>query len=120
MRNLHLRGEKLFTAVFQQICQHPEAMESLPEPVSRVLSGFVESAKAALGTDLVAIVLFGSAAEGKLRKTSDVNVIVVLAAFDPKKVDPLREPLRTAHSAIKLEAMFLLNSESLPRPRPSP
>jgi predicted nucleotidyltransferase len=86
-------------------------LPSLPEPVGRILSGFVESSRASLGTDLLSIVLFGSAAEGKLRKTSDVNVIVVLTAFDPAKVDMLREPLRAAHAAIKLEVMFLLEGE---------
>jgi predicted nucleotidyltransferase len=72
---------------------------------------FVDAAQAALGDDLRSIVVYGSAAEGRMRKTSDLNVIVVLAAFDPAKVDELREPLRTAHAAVALEAMFLLESE---------
>ena len=83
----------------------------LPEPVDRVLGSFIDSARIALGSDLLSVVLYGSAAEGRLRKTSDVNVIVVLAAFDPAKVDRLREPLRTAHAAIELEVMFLLQGE---------
>jgi hypothetical protein len=40
-----------------------------------------------------------------------VNVIVVLTAFDASRVDGLREPLRTAHAAVQLEAMFLLDRE---------
>jgi predicted nucleotidyltransferase len=84
---------------------------TLPDPVHRALAAFVASAETALGADLHSIVLYGSAAEGRLRKTSDVNVIVVLSAFDAQKVDRLREPLRTAHAAIDLEAMFLLQSE---------
>jgi predicted nucleotidyltransferase len=83
----------------------------LPDPVSRTLAGFVDAARSALGGDLKSIVLYGSAAEGKLRKTSDVNVIVVLEAFDAVKIDALREPVRTAHAAIRLEPMFLLASE---------
>src|SRR5262245_38266709 len=83
----------------------------LPEPVDRVLAGFVDAAESALGPDLRSIVLYGSAAEGKLRKTSDVNVMVVLAAFNPERVDKLREPLRAAHAAVELEAMFLLEKE---------
>jgi predicted nucleotidyltransferase len=84
---------------------------TLPEPVTRIVEGFVEETRRVLGDELKAIVLYGSAAEGKLRKTSDVNVIVVLTAFEPQKVNQLREPLRTAHAAIELEAMFLLDHE---------
>jgi predicted nucleotidyltransferase len=60
---------------------------------------------------LRSIVLYGSAAEGRLRKTSDVNVIVVLERFDVARLDGLREPLRAAHAAIELTAMFLLERE---------
>ncbi len=85
---------------------------ALPDTVDRVLTDFVNTARTALGPDLRSIVLYGSAAAGQLRKTSDVNVIVVLTAFDPARVDLLREPLRTAYAAIKLETMFLLESEA--------
>jgi predicted nucleotidyltransferase len=84
---------------------------ALPDAVDRVLTDFVDTARTTLGPDLRAIVLYGSAAEGRLRATSDVNLIVVLAAFDPARVDALREPLRTAYAAIRLDAMFLLASE---------
>lgn len=77
----------------------------------RVVGEFSKAAQAALGTDLVALVLFGSAAEGRLRATSDVNLIVVLTAFDPAKTNALREPLRTANAAVELNAMFLLQAE---------
>jgi len=83
----------------------------LPPAVSRVLDGFVEAARGGLGADLRAVVLFGSAAEGRLRATSDVNVVVVLRAFDAGKMDGLRDTARTAHAAIKLEPMFLLEGE---------
>lgn len=83
----------------------------LPQDVSDGLADFVESAKAALGPDLVSVVLFGSGAEGRLRPSSDVNVIVVLKRFDPSGIDALREPLRLAHALIQLNVMFLLESE---------
>ena len=83
----------------------------LPENVSRGLTEFVEAAKTALGPDLRSIALFGSAAEGRLRATSDVNVILVLERFDVERVDALREPLRTAHALIGLETMLILESE---------
>ena len=85
--------------------------QNLPEPVTRVLGSFVESARTALGTELKSIVLFGSAADGMLRAASDVNVLLLLSAFDARKSESLREPLRNANAAIQLKAMFLLESE---------
>lgn len=87
------------------------ATADLPAPVERVLRDFVDAARDAFGPDLRSIVLYGSAAEGRLRRTSDVNVIVVLHAFDPARADRLREPLRVAQTAVRLAAMFLLESE---------
>jgi len=59
----------------------------------------------------LSVVLFGSAAEGRLRATSDVNVLLVLSAWDDAKADALREPLRTAQAAIRLSPMFVLAGE---------
>jgi predicted nucleotidyltransferase len=83
----------------------------LPEVVERVLQDFAAATQVAFGPDLIAIVVYGSAAEGRLRPTSDVNAIVVLSGFDPARADRLREPLRTAHAAIGLDAMLLLEGE---------
>src|SRR5438128_1956085 len=83
----------------------------LPQNVSRLLGEFVRAAKIAFGGDLESIVLYGSAAEGKMRATSDVNVIVLLRAFNGYRADQMREPLRLAQAAIQLKAMFLLKSE---------
>jgi predicted nucleotidyltransferase len=83
----------------------------LPPKVNSVLTEFVDSTKNAFEGDLRSIVLYGSGAEGKLRPTSDVNVIVVLSQFDDKKADQLRQPLRLAEAAIRLRTMFLLESE---------
>ena len=83
----------------------------LPQQVDTSLAEFVAAAREALGDDLVSVVLFGSAAEGRLRATSDVNLILVLKRFDPARIDKLREPLRGAHALIRLECMFILESE---------
>jgi predicted nucleotidyltransferase len=83
----------------------------LPDAIERTITSFVDAAKQAFGPDLVSIVLFGSGAEQNLRATSDVNILVVLKRFDQAKADQLREPLRFAHAAIELNAMFLLESE---------
>lgn len=91
-----------------------EFITTLPPNVGRGLTGFVEQARSAFADDLRAVVLYGSGAEGKLRATSDVNLLLVLSAFDQKKADQLREPLRLAQAAIRLTAMFLLESELRP------
>lgn len=76
-----------------------------------VLDEFSLDAQAALQDSLRSIILFGSAAEDALRATSDVNVIVVLHRFEPQRIDALRDALIKARVAIRLEVMFLLESE---------
>lgn len=83
----------------------------LPESVSTALNLFLDAARAAFGSNLRSAVLFGSAAEGKLRQTSDVNLLLILRAIDRSELDAIREPLRIARAAIKLEPMFILDSE---------
>lgn len=88
-----------------------DAAGDLPVPVARSLTGFVAALETTLGPDLRSIVLFGSAAENRLRATSDVNVIVVLTAFDRQRIDALSETLLAARAAIRLNVMWLLESE---------
>jgi hypothetical protein len=83
----------------------------LPDSIRQNLEIFAASAGEACGDDLISLVLFGSAAEGRLRASSDVNLILVLKKFVPDRIDGLRENLRLAHAAIQLEVMFLLESE---------
>lgn len=86
-------------------------MTALPQPVGDALEIFVAAARVSLGDSLRSIVLYGSAAEGRLRSTSDVNVIVVLHRLEKEAVDGIREAYRTAQAAIGLTAMFLLETE---------
>jgi predicted nucleotidyltransferase len=83
----------------------------LPETVAKTLQEFARAAEEAIGPDLQSLVLHGSAAEGRLRATSDVNLLVVLSAWNVEKLDALSEPLRNAHAAIALTASFVLTSE---------
>ena len=83
----------------------------LPPAVSRALDEMVAQAREAFGADLLSVVLYGSAAEGRLRTTSDLNLILVLSAFRQAAADALREPLRLAQAAVRLDVMFLLESE---------
>lgn len=88
----------------------PPALQ-VPPQVRQVLEEFVAAARSAFGESLRSVILFGSAAEGRLRATSDVNLLIVLRAFDPEKAGHLREPLRVAQAAVQLQTMFLLESE---------
>lgn len=90
------------------------AVADLPAPVGATLEEFVEAARTAFGASLRSVVLYGSGAEGRLRPTSDVNVILVLDAFDRAAADRLREPLGLARGAIQLAVMFLLAGEIRP------
>jgi len=85
--------------------------EGLPEPVRAGLDAFAEAARQAFGGNLVALVLFGSAAEGRLRPTSDVNLAVVLTRYDADQVAAVGEAYRLAQTAMRLSAMFILDSE---------
>jgi predicted nucleotidyltransferase len=80
--------------------------------VEQILADLVQSAKDAFGDDLICMALFGSGAEGRLRATSDLNLLVVLARFQRDRADKFREPLRVARIAAKAAAMFLLESEA--------
>ena len=79
--------------------------------VEAILTELVTTTSETLGDDLLSIVLFGSAAEGRLRANSDVNVLMLLKTFTSERIDLLREHLRLAHSAARVEVMFLLADE---------
>ncbi|MBV9829185.1 MAG: hypothetical protein JO001_26500 [Alphaproteobacteria bacterium] len=85
--------------------------EGLPEPVRAALAGFSAAAERCFGVDLVALTLFGSAAEGRLRPTSDVNLIVVLTRCDAARLAAIGDAYRLAQTAIRLSAMFIAESE---------
>lgn len=89
----------------------PASIPALEPAVQSALNEFVQSCQASFRNELASIVLFGSAAEGRLRATSDVNVIVVLKTFEKAGADRLRDPLRFAKAAIDLSPMFVLQSE---------
>jgi predicted nucleotidyltransferase len=89
----------------------PATVGDLPANVGRELDDFVRDARWALGDTLQSIVLFGSAAENRMRATSDVNVVVVLSTFDQARVAAMRPALERAHAAIRLEILWLLATE---------
>lgn len=83
----------------------------LPAPVSASLAAFVAAASTALESNLRSVVLFGSGAENRLRPTSDVNVVVVLRTFDAEHIRELSETLLAARAAVRMNVMWLLESE---------
>jgi predicted nucleotidyltransferase len=82
----------------------------LPEDVHRVVDSLVDSARTSFGDSLRSVILYGSGAEGRLRATSDVNLLFVLSRFDGG-ADAFREPFRFAQAAANVTAMFVLEEE---------
>jgi hypothetical protein len=86
-------------------------LEDLPPPVAVVLEEFVATLLQATGPKLDAVILFGSAAEGRLRSTSDVNLLVVVEGLTLSQLDAVRLALLAGRSAAGLTVMFLEKSE---------
>ena len=82
----------------------------LPGDVRRVVDSLVSSAEDAFGDELRSVILYGSGAEGRLRATSDVNLLFVLSHFN-SSADAFREPFRVARAAANVTGMFVLDSE---------
>ena len=85
--------------------------QGLPSEVRAWLSQASQTLIESLGEELEALVLFGSAAEGLMRASSDVNLLVVLNRFDPERIDRASAILQDAAAAVELHPMFLLASE---------
>lgn len=83
----------------------------LPLHVKLALEELITSAKISFESNLRSMVMFGSGAEGRLRTTSDVNLMVILKQFEQTQVDQFRNPLLMAHAAIQAETMFILDTE---------
>jgi predicted nucleotidyltransferase len=89
----------------------PAAAGDMPADVRHVLADLVTAAEESFQDDLQSVILFGSGAEGRLRATSDLNLLLVLRRFQQPRADRFRQPLRLAHVAARAGAMFVLESE---------
>lgn len=89
----------------------PKFPPGLPPNVRECLTRFLAAAQQAFAEDLLSAVLFGSAADGTLRKSSDVNLILALRRYEPARAEQLRNELASAEAAILLRVMFLLETE---------
>ena len=84
---------------------------ALPQAVRAWLSQSSQSLIECIAEDLEALILFGSAAEGLMRASSDVNLLIVLRRFDPQRIDRVSGVLQDAAAAVELHPMFLLSGE---------
>ena len=83
----------------------------LAQHTEQVLSDFVHAARECFGDNLRTVMLFGSGAEGQLRATSDLNLLLVLGRLERAQVDAFREPLRVAQVAAQASPLFILEGE---------
>jgi predicted nucleotidyltransferase len=83
----------------------------LSPAIEQLLSDLAEAAKNCFQEELKSIILFGSGAEGRLRMTSDLNLLFVLRKFEKGRVDAFRESLRVAQVAGHAWVMFVLETE---------
>jgi predicted nucleotidyltransferase len=86
-------------------------MNSLASDIEDRIHEFLKDAKHVLADNLVSAVLFGSATEGNLSVSSDINLLLILKTFRQSEVDLIRDSFRSSHALIHLEVMFLLESE---------
>jgi predicted nucleotidyltransferase len=89
----------------------PSLIGDLPAPVALVLQDFVIALRTTIGPQLDSVVLFGSAAEGRLRPTSDINLLVLAEGLTLAQLDALRPTLHEGRAAVGLKVMFLESAE---------
>jgi hypothetical protein len=91
---------------------HPISLpENLPPEVRDWLNWVSAAMIRSFADDLEALVLFGSAAQGQMRASSDVNLLVVLRRFDAARADGVSEIIQNAAAAVELHPMFVLTTE---------
>jgi len=83
----------------------------LPAQVEKGLEKFLDAARTAFGVNLVSVVLYGSGAEGKLRPTSDVNLIAVVDSAGEAQMTAVGPVVTMLRAAIELKVMFLRRAE---------
>jgi predicted nucleotidyltransferase len=88
---------------------NPDLAKDLPPTVATILREFI--ATLAATRSLESVILFGSAAEGRLRPTSDVNLLVIAQDWTLEQLDAARLPLRSGRAAAGLTVMFLKSAE---------
>lgn len=85
--------------------------QDLPGDIAATLEEFRARSVEAFGDSLRSILLFGSAAEGRLRATSDVNIVMVFSHLDLDRVKAWRPEVELLVAAVQLQPLILLEDE---------
>jgi predicted nucleotidyltransferase len=85
--------------------------QNLPPDVASTLEEFRSRSVECFGDTLTSLLLFGSAAEGRLRATSDVNIVMVFSRLDLDCVKTWRSQVGLLVAAIDLQPLVLLEDE---------
>ena len=85
--------------------------QDLPTDIAASLDEFRARSVEAFGDSLKSLLLFGSAAEGRLRATSDVNIVMVFSHLDLDRVKAWRSQVELLVAAIDLQPLILLEDE---------
>jgi hypothetical protein len=94
--------------------QSPSAVHlpgNLPADVREWLSRISAALIRSFAADLRSLILFGSAAEGRMRASSDVNLLVVLNRLNVDRLNAVAELIQAGSAAVELHPMFMLFSE---------
>jgi hypothetical protein len=83
----------------------------LPADIAATLEDFRAKTVEAFPDSLQSLLLFGSAAEGRLRATSDVNIVMVFSHLDLERVKAWRSQVALLVAAIDLQPLILLADE---------
>lgn len=87
-------------------------VDALPGGVKERLQELEKSLTAALGDDLVGVIVHGSVVRGEYRPgESDVDVIVVMREASFENLEAIGNALQLARYAARIEAMLLTESE---------
>ena len=74
---------------------NPDLLKDQPANVERVLTDFLSTLSKVLDQSLKSAILYGSAAEGRLRPASDVNLLIIVEDCPPSVLARL-QPSRSA------------------------
>lgn len=78
---------------------------------SSAMQVLIDNLRQTLGDDLIAVVLFGSAAENRRRAVSDTNLAVVVKRFDAQRTAACREVVALSRVALRLRLLLLRSDE---------
>src|SRR5215470_8736236 len=91
---------------------HQPMFDALPATVRERIKEWTKSLEAALGADLVSILIAGGVARGDYRPgESDVNAIVIVRDASYAKLDAISSAMQAARYGARVEAIILTEDE---------